>query len=236
MTAATISDELDTMPPAMGLSTLALTLLAVVVGAFAAVAVIPTWLPGLTESLLGASPKAYWYLSRATAFVAYLLLWLSMSFGVLITNRLARMWPGGPVAFDLHQHTSLLGLAFALFHALILMGDKYIHYSLYQVMVPFASVDYRPLWVGLGQIGFYLLALVGLSFYVRRWMGPKLWRLVHFLSFAVFVLALVHSIWSGTDTSAEWVRYAYWVTGGLLMFFTIYRVVITSNKPQKATR
>ncbi len=236
MTAATISDELDTMPPAMGLSTLALTLLAVVVGAFAAVAVIPTWLPGLTESLLGASPKAYWYLSRATAFVAYLLLWLSMSFGVLITNRLARMWPGGPVAFDLHQHTSLLGLAFALFHALILMGDKYIHYSLYQVMVPFASVGYRPLWVGLGQIGFYLLALVGLSFYVRRWMGPKLWRLVHFLSFAVFGLALVHSIWSGTDTSAEWVRYAYWTTGGLLMFFTIYRVVITSNKPPKAAR
>lgn len=236
MTAATLGDEFDTLPPAMGLPTLALTLLAVVVGAFAAVAVVPTWLPGLTESLLGVSPKAYWYLSRSSAFVAYILLWFSMSLGVLITNRLARMWPGGPVAFDLHQHTSLLGLAFALFHALILMGDKYIHYSLYQVMVPFASENYRPLWVALGQIGFYLLAIVGLSFYVRRWMGQKAWRLVHFLSFAVFVLALVHSIWSGTDTSTTWVRNAYWATGGLLMFFTVYRVVVTSSKPKKTTK
>jgi len=40
--------------------------------------------------------------------------------GVTMTNKMARIWPGGPTAFDAHQYTSLLGLTFALFHAIIL--------------------------------------------------------------------------------------------------------------------
>jgi predicted ferric reductase len=101
-------------------------LLAALVGALGAVLLLPAWLPGLSQSLLGAEPKAYWYLARASAGVAFGLLWLSMVFGLLITNRMARLWPGGPAAFDLHQHASLLGLAFGLFHALILLGDGYM--------------------------------------------------------------------------------------------------------------
>src|SRR5512132_2483555 len=112
---------------------------AVAAGVFAAVVALPPWLPGLSASLLGPEPKVYWYLSRSSAVAAYLLLWCSMATGLAISNRLARIWPGGPTAFDLHQYTSLLGLGFALFHALILMGDHYINYTLGQVLVPFAS-------------------------------------------------------------------------------------------------
>jgi hypothetical protein len=84
---------------------------------------------GLSGSLVWDAPKGYWYLSRASAWMAFALLWLSMALGLLITNRLARVWPGGPNAFDLHQHVSLLALAFSLFHALILLGDRYVGYS-----------------------------------------------------------------------------------------------------------
>ena len=186
--------DLDNLPPAMPLHTLIGLLLAVALGAFTAAIVLPNWLPGLSQSLLGSEPKAYWYLSRASAMVAYGLLWLSMAFGLIITNKLARLWPGGPVAFDLHQFASLLGLAFALFHALILMGDKYINYDLAQVLAPFNSTGYKPVWVGLGQIGFYLLAIVGLSFYVRKRLGNRIWRLLHYVSFMTFALALMHGI------------------------------------------
>src|SRR5574341_647780 len=190
MSKETIADEIYDAPPAMAFQNVALLLGAAATGAFAAVVVLPTWLPGLSASLLGASPKAYWYLSRASAMVAYGLLWLSMALGLLITNKMARLWPGAPTAFDLHQHASLLGLAFALFHGLILMGDKYIHYTLAQVLLPFASAGYRPVWVGLGQIALYLLAIVGLSFYVRRSIGHRAWRLIHYLSFVLYALAL----------------------------------------------
>ena len=132
------NDTFTDLPPAMALHTLLLVLLASAAGALAAAVVLPSWLPHLSESLLGPEPKAYWYLARASAFVAYGLLWLSMILGLTMTNKLARVWPGGPVAFDLHQHASLLGLAFALFHALVLLGDRYIGYTLPQLLMPFA--------------------------------------------------------------------------------------------------
>jgi predicted ferric reductase len=229
-------NDIDNLPPAMALHTLLLMLLAVVVGAFAAVVVLPTWLPALSESLLGPEPKAYWYLSRTSAFVAYALLWLSMALGLLMTNKMARIWPGGPAAFDVHQHASLLGLAFALFHALILTGDAFIGYTPAQVLTPFASDNYEPFWVGLGQVGFYLLALVGLSFYVRKFIGRQIWRLIHFLSFVVFGLALVHGVWSGTDSNTTWAQAIYWFSGGSLLFLTIYRVLVSRQSKTKSAR
>ena len=40
-----------------------------------------------------------------------------MALGLGITNKMARLWPGAPAAFALHEYVSLLGLAFAVFHA-----------------------------------------------------------------------------------------------------------------------
>lgn len=231
--------ELDELLPAMSLSNLALLLLAVAIGAFAAVELLPAWLPGLTTSLLGSDPKAYWYLSRSSAFVAYGLVWLSMIFGLLITSRTARLWPGGPVALDLHQHSSLLGLAFALFHALILLGDGYIAYTPLQVLIPFAGDSYRPLWVGVGQIGLYAMAIVGLSFYMRPLIGRKIWRGIHFLSFLLFVMALIHGIFSGSDTAVPAIQGLYWFTGGSVLFLSVYRFLIagsSSSAPARARR
>jgi predicted ferric reductase len=213
------------LPPAMSFAGLLGLLLAVIAGVFAAVVVLPAWLPGLSASLLGPEPKAYWYLARSSAWVAYGLLWLSMVFGLLMTNKLARAWPGGPTAFDLHQHTSLLGLAFALFHGLILLGDRYIQASLAHVLLPFAYTGFNPVAVGLGQIALYGLALVGLSFYVKERIGRRMWRLIHFVSFLVFGLALIHGIAAGSDSVSPWAQGAYWASGGVVLFLTIYRVL-----------
>lgn len=95
---------------------------------------------------------------------------------------------------------------------LILMGDKYINYALAQILIPFNRVDYKPIWIGLGQIGFYLLAIVAFSFYVRKRIGHKTWRLIHFISFAVYVLALLHGLFSGTDSPADWATTFYWIS------------------------
>jgi predicted ferric reductase len=91
-------------------------------GVLAALALAPIWSPSLTATLLGSSPKAYWYLSRASAFVALGLLWLSMLLGLLITDKISRLWPGAQAAFSMHEYVSLLGLGFAAFHALVLWG------------------------------------------------------------------------------------------------------------------
>lgn len=229
------SEEVSDLPPAVPFSHVLLALLSIIAGAWMALAILPVWLPGLGTSLLGAQPKSYWYLSRASALVAFGLLWLSMALGLGITNKLARLWPGAPTTFELHQYASLLGLAFALFHALVLMGDHYINYDLAQVLVPFASVSYRQVWVGLGQVGLYLLALVGLSFYVRKRIGQRSWRLIHFLSFAVFLLALAHGVASGTDGGTIWASGLYWLSAGSLLFMAVYRVLVRRMGQVKAT-
>ena len=58
---------------------------------------------------------------------------------------------------------------------------------------------YKPLFTGLGIIGGYLAAILGLSFYVRRRIGPRLWRKAHQLTIVVYALAVVHTLGAGTD-------------------------------------
>ncbi|MGZ9224439.1 MAG: hypothetical protein ACXW4M_02665 [Anaerolineales bacterium] len=208
--------------------------LAMIIGLSVAILLLPTWLPNMATSLTGDSPKVYWYLSRATAFVSLSILWISMALGLGLTNKVARLWPGAPAAFAIHEYMSLLGLAFALFHALVLLGDHYINFTVAQIFMPFSTVDYRPTWVGIGQIGFYVWLIVSLSFYVRSSIGQKTWRVIHYLSFAMYIMGLVHGLFSGTDSTANWAQWYYWISGGSLLFLFVYRIINTIT--EKLTR
>ncbi len=209
----------------LNIQTFLLFMVAIAVGLLVALVLLPSWLPNLAFSLGGQEPKAFWYLSRATAFVSLSLLWVSMALGLGISNKMARLWPGAPAAFALHEYVSLLGLAFALFHAVIILGDKYIHFTLAQILIPFSTLDYKPFWVGLGQVGVYTWALVALSFYVRSTIGQKTWRVFHYLSFGMYFLALFHGLFSGTDSSAGWAHQYYWFSGASLLFLFFVRIL-----------
>ncbi|MBI5879399.1 MAG: hypothetical protein HZB53_17260 [Chloroflexi bacterium] len=219
--------------PATTIDTALWLMLGAAAGALVAAVVLPAWMPSLVSSLLGPEPKAYWYLSRASALVAYGLVWVSVALGLMVTNRMARIWPGGPAAADVHEFASLLGLSVGLFHALILMGDKYANFSLAQILIPFGGNEYRPVWVGIGQIAIYLGAVVAFSVYVRRYIGYRTWRLLHYSSLLAFVGVLVHAVMSGTDTAGVPVQLYYWATGGAVLFLFIYRVTAgKSARPQ----
>jgi predicted ferric reductase len=232
-TRVSASHQQDTRPVASGSATL-VKMLAVLIGLAAAILILPAWIPGITTSLLGPDAKFYWYLSRATAFVGYGLLWISMSMGIMITNKMARIWPGGPTAAALHQHTSLVGLGFGLVHGLLLIGDQYINFNLAQVLTPFSTASYLPQWVGMGQLGFYIWGIVVLSYYIRHSIGRKTWRSIHFASYLVFALTLLHGIFSGTDTSKVWVTGLYWVSGSTILFLTIYRFLYSVTNARHA--
>lgn len=200
-------------------------LVAMTVGLLVAVLLLPAWLPNMAFSLGGDAPKAYWYLSRATSFVALSLLWISMALGLGITNKMARLWPGAPAAFAIHEYVSLLGLAFAIFHAIVILGDHYIKFTLLQLLVPFSTVGYRPFWVGVGQVGFYAWAILAATFYVRPIIGQKTWRFLHYGSFGMYLLGIFHGIFSGTDASASWAQNYYWISAGSLLFLLMYRIL-----------
>ncbi len=198
-----------------------------------ALAVTPLLLPGLTNALSATSVHAYWYISRASAFVAFGMLWLSMLAGLGITSKLGRFWPGMPGSFELHRFTSLLGIGFGLIHALVLLGDSYMNYTIGQLLVPFMGGNYKPEWVGFGQIAFYILVVVAFSFYVRDRLGVHAWRLIHMLSFALFLMVLIHGVKSGTDTQNPLALALYWGSGASVSFGSIYRIVAVRTGQHK---
>lgn len=210
--------------------------LIVALGSGAALALVPIALPTVANSLSGAAPHAYWYLSRASGFVAFGLLWLSMLAGLGITSKLGRFWPGMPGSFELHRYTSLLGIGFSLVHVFILLGDSYMNYTLSQLLVPFMGGSYRPEWVGFGQLAFYILLVVSFSFYVRGRLSVHTWRLIHMLSFALFLMVLVHGMNSGTDGGTLWAKAIYWSSAGSVLLGSIYRMLATRlEKPKSAS-
>jgi predicted ferric reductase len=199
--------------------------------------VVPDLLPGLYQSLVGSEPKVFWYLSRATAIFSYFFLWLSLVLGLLLTGKIAKYFPGAFTANDLHQFVSISGISLGLIHGLLLMGDRYIHFNLGQVLIPFTTTNYKPEWVGIGQIGLYLWGFVVLTHYIKRFIGYKTWRSLHFLGYAVFVGVMVHGITAGTDTASAWMTAIYWISGASIVFLTFYRVFaqLEAKKVQPVT-
>ena len=206
------------------------------VAVLATVLIILPLLPGFIANLVysfqsfgGKAPKIYWYLSRASGFISFTILWISMALGLGITNKMARLWPGAPSAFAVHQYTSMLGLAFAAYHGLVLMGDHFTDFSLPKLLTPF-SIAYETVWVGLGQVSFYIWLIVVLSFYVRQKIGQKAWRVIHYANFAIFVMGFLHGIRTGTDSQSSWVVGYFWVSGLSLLMLLAYRIYETSLK------
>lgn len=205
-------------------------LFAILSGLLVSAIVLPAWLPGLIQSIYGRDVKVFWYISRATAIMSYLVLWFSMVWGLLLTGRITGKKPGPAGVNDLHKFTSIFGLGLGLFHGLLLTADKYLHPQLAQIFIPFSIQNYRPDWVGLGQINIYLWAVLLLSYFIRKWIGQKTWRVMHFLTFVIYALSFFHGIFSGTDTSTTWMTSTYWLTGGSIVFLLFYRVFSNAQR------
>jgi DMSO/TMAO reductase YedYZ heme-binding membrane subunit len=176
--------------------------------------------------------QAFWYLSRSAGFVAYLLLWGSVVWGLLLTSKIGKGTLRPPTLLDAHQFLSNIALGFVLFHGLVLMGDRFTSFPLQAVLVPFAST-YQPVLVAVGQLGMWLMALLILSFYVRRRIGQKVWRWLHYGSFVAYWFALGHSLILGPDTNNPWIQLMYLVTAGTVLYLTFYRMLASDRRNSK---
>lgn len=171
----------------------------------------------------------FWYLTRASGFVAYLLLFVSVVFGLTMTGDLtSRRLPRFQL-YDLHRFLSLFTLAFTVFHMLIVLPDAFIGFSILELTVPFAS-PYEPAYMAAGSFALYVLALTVGSFYIRHLIGYKLWRWMHYATFGVFFMATLHGIGAGTDTAASWAQYLYAAAALIVFNLTVYRALKGSSR------
>ena len=168
--------------------------------------------------------QMWWYVTRSAGIIAYLLLWLSTAWGLAVPSKIFDKTLHGVYTFDFHQFISLLAIGFTMLHMGVLMLDKYLPYSLVQVLVPFTSA-YRPVWIGIGIIAFWLMLLVTVTFYVRRQIGTRAFRVIHWLSFLAFIGSALHGIFSGTDTPLWSMKLVYETTFISVVFLTVYWLV-----------
>jgi len=183
-----------------------------------------------------------WYLTRTTALLSYLALTGSVVYGLLLSTGILDRIAHRAVSFTLHQDLASIGLALALIHAAVLLIDRSVPFQPAELVVPFIG-PYRPLWVAFGQLALILSCLVLFSFYVRRRIGQRTWRQLHYLSFLAFVAATAHGIMAGTDSGAGWVASGYTLAASVVTFLLAYRVVISlaarrgvSPAPSRAER
>ena len=109
---------------------------------------------------------------------------------------------------------------------MLLALDKSMPFTLAQIAIP-GMAPYAPVWVAVGQIAFYLMALVVGSFYVRKTIGQRAWRTLHYVTFLAFVGATVHGVMSGSDSSSLWAWWMYVGSAVLVVFLLVYRIAVS---------
>ena len=181
------------------------------------------------------SQHIFWLSSRALGVTALVLVSLSVGLGLALASKLVR-GPGVPARVKrLHEATALTALIAIAAHGLVLLGDSYLRPSLADLALPFAMGD-QPLWTGVGIIGGWLAAILGLSFYVRRWFGPGLWRKAHRFTLLVWVLGVAHTLGSGTDAGSGWLQLILALTGLPIVFLATMRFLPRERKPPRVPR
>jgi len=155
----------------------------------------------ITTLATATGPHIFWITSRAAGIAALILSSVSVCVGVLMSTRLrARRGAEMRVA---HEALSLATLAALVVHGLTLLGDSFLHPSLADVAIPFAS-SYKTFWTSAGIVSFWALALLGLGYYLRGRIGVQRWRRLHRLTALAWLLGLAHALGEGTDAGQTW--------------------------------
>jgi sulfoxide reductase heme-binding subunit YedZ len=157
------------------------------------------------------SARTTWFITRSSAWVGYILLWLSTLWGLVLPTKIFDRFLSQSFTFDFHQYISLLAIGFIFLHVIVLLFDSYLPFSLIQILLPFLST-YRPFWVGIGVLSMYITLLVTITFYLRKKIGQQKFRSIHTLSLLAFFGAALHGFFSGTDSSIGIAQIIYFST------------------------
>ena len=183
----------------------------------------------------GSLPLA-WMIARAAGLVTFGLLTLSVWLGLAMSTRLL-----GPKRqrrlLELHRTLVWTGLTMIVFHVGALMLDPVMHFSALGVLVPFGSA-YKPVAVAAGVVAAWLSLMLATSFRMRKWIGQKGWRRLHYASFGAFALSLGHALYTGTDLRGLGGPILVLLAACPVLWLTFYRLLIPQNalrRPPAAT-
>lgn len=182
----------------------------------------------------------FWLLARATGFTAYLLLAATVVAGLVLKSKPFGNAVRPAAAVDLHRFLTFLALATLALHGGALLLDATLHMPLAGLLVPGAS-PYRPVAVAFGVLAAELAVIIAASFSLRRRIGFRAWRRLHWSTYVLFVLATAHGIAAGTDSARPWALDVYLAAVGAVAFAASWRALArptraaTAAVPERST-
>ena len=171
------------------------------------------------------SDPTYWLLARASGLVAYTILTASVLAGLVLKARPLGRSVSPAAIVDMHRFLALLGLGAVALHGTALVLDDAVDIGLGALLLPGAA-PYRPLATALGVVAAELMVLVYVSFSLRRRIGAKAWRTLHWFTYVVFGLSTLHGLAAGTDSGRTWALALYGATVGAVLAAFTWRLLV----------
>ena len=151
----------------------------------------------------GGQPSWYWYATRGLGATTLIVLTATVVLGVLSATRWSGEATPGFVAVDLHRNLSLLAIGLLLAHMVTTVLDPFAHISVRDLLIPVGAA-YRPVWLGLGVVAFWILVALIATSLLRDRIGMRTWRVIHWAAYASWPIALIHGLGTGSDSRAAW--------------------------------
>jgi sulfoxide reductase heme-binding subunit YedZ len=149
------------------------------------------------------TPSPLWFATRGAGAVTLLLLTAVVLLGIATTTRQqGGRWPKF-LSARVHRNLSLAAITFLALHITTAILDPFAHLQWRDAVVPFGSA-YRPFWLGLGVVAAEAVGALAITSAVRSRLGYKSWRVVHWIAYACWPLAVLHGLGTGSDVRAGW--------------------------------
>lgn len=178
--------------------------------------------------VLAVTISPLWYISRSAGFVGLALLGVIGILGMITAGNFHFGRGSRFVAPEVHRSLSLLAIVILAIHVGAAVLDKYSRIGLKDVFIPFVS-QYRPIWIGIGAIAVDLGIAVLVTSFLRIKMGYKSWKVVHWLTYPIFALSIVHGLGSGSDSPILLGKIVYLAVGGVLLAGILMRLSVAGS-------
>lgn len=179
------------------------------------------------------NPHIWWYLSRASGIVAWVMLTASVLWGIVLASDLFPKWRRNAWLLSMHRWLAGLTLLFILGHLVTLLFDSYAKFTVPALLIPYAST-WRPTAIALGVVALWLLVAVELTALAAKKLSRKWWRDIHIASYLVFWSVSIHGALAGTDTSKPMYTWAAIAALSAVVFTASYRALSHSLPKRRA--
>jgi sulfoxide reductase heme-binding subunit YedZ len=171
-----------------------------------------------------------WLVARAAGLVVFGILTLDVWLGLGMSTRLFKRHQAK--LLGLHRTLAWTGLSMLALHVGALLADPTLHFGLASVLVPFAA-SWNPAAVAAGVVAGWLMLMLAVSFRLRRLIGQRGWRRLHYASFATWLLALGHGLTAGTDMAGVAGVWITVIAGAPVLFMVLVRILGTGAPVRK---